>query len=137
MRVHAFLATAGELPGLLDAGSPPALHLLLAGVDPANLASLVEIVTGGSIDAENASATLETPVLTAGSRGPFIHRFPAEAVDALGNAEPSERADWATEWTGGAGGFNGGPEKAVESLSELARARGPGQEVFLWVADGP
>jgi hypothetical protein len=137
MRVHAFLATADELPGLLDAGAPPAPGSLLTGVDPLNLASLVEIVTGRSIDAENASAALETPVLGAGPRGPFIHRLPVEAVDALGNAEPSERARWATEWTGGAGGSNGGPEKAVEALSELAAARGPEQQLYLWVADGP
>jgi hypothetical protein len=137
MRVHAFLATADELPRLLDAGSPPAPGPLLTGVDPVNLASLVEIVTGRSIDAENASAALETPVLTAGPRGPFIHRLPVEAVDALGNAEPAEQAHWAAEWTGEAERSNGGPEKALESLSELARARGPGQDVYLWVADGP
>ena len=137
MRVHAFLATGDELPRLLDAGSPPAPGPLLTGVDPVNLASLVEIVTGRSIDAENASAALETPVLTAGPRGPFIHRLPVEAVDALGNAEPSERARWAEEWTGGAGGSNGSPEKAVESLAELAAARGPEQQLYLWVADGP
>ncbi len=99
-----------------------------------NLASLVEIVTGRSIDAENASAALETPVLTAGPRGPFIHRLPVEAVDALGNAEPAERARWAAEWTGGGPGSNGGP---VESLAELAAARGPEQQLYLWVADGP
>src|SRR5262245_38538380 len=137
MRVHAFLATPDELPRLLDAGTPAALAPLLTGVDPVNLASLVEIVTGRSIDAENASAALEAPVLTAGPRGPFIHRLPVEAVNALGNAEPSERARWATEWTGGAGGSSGGPEKALDSLSELARARGPDQELYLWVADGP
>ena len=60
MRVHAFLATAGELPRLLDAGAPPAPGPLLTGV-----------------------------------------------------------------------------EKAVESLAELAVARGPEQELYLWVADGP
>ena len=137
MRVHAFLATVSELPRLLDPGTALPPGRALTGVDPVNLASLVEIVTGGSVGSEDATAALETPVLTVGPRGPSIHRFPVEAVDALGNAEASERTRWATEWTGGAGRSNGGPENAVESLAELATARGPEQQLYLWVADGP
>ena len=137
MSANAFLATAADLPRLLDSGTAPGAWRPLSGVDPANLASLVEIVTGGSISSEDASATLETPVLSAGPRGPSIHRLPVEAAEALGNADASERARWAADWTGGAGRSNGTPEKALESLAELAVARGPEQDLYLWVADGP
>src|SRR5262249_47423230 len=52
MRVHAFLATASELPALLAKGTAPTTSVVLTGVDPVNLASLVEIGTGGSRRAE-------------------------------------------------------------------------------------
>lgn len=136
MRVHAFLATLAELPGLLDGGTTPAPGTPLSGVDPVNLASLVEIVTGGGVSSENAAAALGHPVLSAGGRGPSIHGLPEEAVEALGNADPAERARWAEEWTGGNGRPNDGPEKALEALADLAARRQPGQALYLWVSDG-
>ncbi len=137
MRVHAFLAVPTELPGLLDGGTLPAPGTPLTGVDPVNLASLVEIVTGGGVSNGSAAAVLSEPVLSAGPRGPSIHRLPAEAVDALGVADAPDRARWAEEWTGGSGRPNDGPEKAVAALADLAARRSPGQTLYLWVADGP
>ena len=136
MRVHAFLATAADLSGLLDGGTAPAPGTLLKGVDPVNLASLVEIVSGGSISAEDAGAAFEEPVLSAGPRGPSIYRLPAEAVDSLGNADPSQRAIWSAEWAGGSGRPHVGPDQAVESLGQLAARRETGQALYLWVGDG-
>lgn len=137
MRVHAFLATADALPRLLDAGTPPATSAVLRGVDPLNLASLVEIVTAGSVDDEEASVALENPVLTGGPRRPSIHLLPVDAVDALGRADAAERALWVAEWTGGNGRPDDAPEKTVEVLAQLAAAREPEQGLYLWVADGP
>ena len=136
MRVHAFLATPAELPQLLDGGTAPPPGTLLSGVDPVNLASLVEIVTGGGIASDAATPLLEEPVLSAGPRGPSIHALPEEAVEALGNADPTERARWVEEWTGGTGRPNDGPEKALEALVELAARRSPDQNLYLWVAGG-
>ena len=137
MRVHAFLATAAELPGLLDGGTLPAPGTPLAGVDPVNLGSLVEIVTGGEIADGSAEALLEHPVLGAGVRGPSIHVLPAEAAEALGSADAAERARWVEEWTGGNGRTNDAPKQALEALANLAARRAPGQALYLWVADGP
>jgi hypothetical protein len=137
MRVHAFLAAAAELQRLIDAGTPPATGTVLTGVDPVNLASLVEIVTGGSVGNEEASAALENPVLARGPRGPSIHLLPEEAVDALGSSDPAERGRWVADWSGGDGRPDDGPEKTVEVLAQLAANRGPEQELYLWVANGP
>jgi len=136
MSVHAFLATAAELPGLLDGGTPPARGASLNGVTPVNLASLVEIVTGGAVSSEDATAALEEPVLTAGARGPSIHRLPETAVEALGTADAPERARWLQEWTGRAASAEGGPGRALETLADLARRRAEGQDLYLRVADG-
>jgi len=136
MRVHAFLATASQLPGLLDGGTAPAPGTLLTGVDPTNLSSLVEIVTGGGVRNGDATAVLERPVLSAGARGPSIHRLPAAAIEALGNSDPGERSRWAEGWTGGSGQPHNGPEKALEALAKLAAERGPDQALYLWVGDG-
>jgi hypothetical protein len=137
MRVHAFLATPDALPRLLDAGTPPPTSAVLRGVDPVNLASLVEIVTAGSVDSEEAIATLENPVLTGGPRRPSIHLLPVNAADALGISDAAGRARWLAEWTGGNGRPDDAPEKTVEALAQLAAGRGPEQGVYLWVADGP
>jgi hypothetical protein len=137
MRVHAFLATADALPRLLEVGSAPPTSAVLNGVDPINLASLVEIVTAGSVGNEEASAALENPVLTAGPRGPSIHLLPADAADALGGSDTAVRAQWVTEWTGGNGRPDGEPEKTVETLAQVAASRRPEQGLYLWVADGP
>jgi hypothetical protein len=133
MRVHAFLATPAELPALPDGGNAAPRGVPLAGVDAVALASLVEFVTGGGLSNGNATAVLEHPVLGAGARGPFIHRLPAEAADALESADAPERARWVEEWTGGSGD---GPERALETLAELAARPAPEQGLYLWVADG-
>jgi len=135
MRVHAFLATAAELPGLLAGGAPPARSTALTGVDPINLSSLVEIVTGDELTTEGATAVLEEPVLDAGARGPSIHLFPNEATEALGSSDPRVRARWAEEWTGGNGRPNDGPEKALEALAGLAAQRAQDQALYFWVSD--
>ena len=137
MRVHAFLAAADTLPRLLDAGMPPHISAVLRGVDSVNLASLVEIVTAGSVDTEEAGAALENPVLTGGPRSPSIHLLPVADADALGNSDAAERARWVAEWTGGNGRPDDAPEKTVEALAQLAASRGPEQGLYLWVADGP
>ena len=137
MRVHAFLATPDALPRLLDSGTPPPTSPVLRGVDAVNLASLVEIVTAGSVYNEEATAALEDPVLTGGPRQPSIHLLPVDAADALGNSDAAERARWVAEWTGGNGRPEDGPEKTVEVLAQLASGRGPEQRLYLWVADGP
>src|SRR5262249_20772309 len=111
MRVHAFLATPAELPALLSNGSAPTSSVVLTGVDPVNLASLVEIVTGRSVDTEEASPELENPVLSAGASGPSIHLLPEDATVALGNADSAERVHWVGEWSGGNGRPDEGPEK--------------------------
>jgi hypothetical protein len=136
MRVHAFLATASELPDLLARGTAPAGSAVLTGVDPVNLASLVEIVTGGSVGNEEASAALETPVLASGTQGPSIHLLPEAATVALGNVDPTERAHWVAEWSGGNWRLDEGPEKTVEALAKLATSRVADQGLHLWVADG-
>jgi len=136
MRVHAFLATPAELPALLSKRSAPASGIGLTGVDAVNLASLVEIVTGGSVDTEEASPELESPVLSAGASGPSIHLLPEDATLALGNSDSAERAHWVAEWTGGNGRPEDEPEKTVEALARLAANRAPQQELYLWVADG-
>jgi len=136
MRVHVFLATPAELPALLAKGSAPATSALLSGVDPVNLASLVEILTGGSVGNEEATAALENPVLGASGRGPSIHLLPEEAAEALGNADSAERAHWVAEWSGGNGRVDDEPEKTVEALANLAASRSPEQGLYLWVADG-
>lgn len=137
MRVHAFPATPAELPALLAKGSTPATGALLSGVDPVNLASLVEIVTGGSVGDEEASAALEIPVVGAGGRGPSIHLVPEAAAEAFGNADSAECAQWVAEWSGGNGREDDGPEKTVEALARLVASRTPEQGLYLWVADGP
>jgi hypothetical protein len=136
MRVHAFLATAAELPALLARGTAPPGGVVLVGVDPVNLASLMEIVTGGSLGTEDATTALEDPVLSTGDGGPSIHLLPEDATDALGNADSAERARWAAQWSGGNWRLDEGPEKTVEELGQLAAGRAPGQELYLWVADG-
>jgi len=137
MRVHAFLATADALPRLLEAGTAPPTSAELRGVDPVNLASLVAIVTAGSVGNEEAGAALENPVLTAGARAPSIHLLPADAADALGNSDEAQRTRWVAEWSGGNGRPDDGPEKTVETLAQVAASRGPEQGLYLWVADGP
>ena len=136
MKVHAFLATAAELPQLLDGGTAPTPGTPLAGVDPVNLSSLVEIVTGGEITTESATADLEHPVLSAGARGPSIHLLPVEATDALASSDRGEWARWAEEWAGGNGRPNDGPEKSLEAMAALAVQRAPEQALYLWVSDG-
>lgn len=135
MRVHAFLATATELPALLDARVVPAPGTPLTGVDPVNLSSLLQIVTGGELTDGSATWDLERPVLSAGPHGPSIHLLPAEATEALGTSDPAERARWAAEWTGGSGRPDDGPEKTLEALAMLASRRGPDQALGLWVSD--
>ncbi|HET9155501.1 MAG TPA: hypothetical protein VFN91_02460 [Myxococcaceae bacterium] len=136
MRVHAFLATSAELPALLERGSAPPTAAVLTGVDPVNLASLVEILTGGGVGTEEASAALETPVLEAGPHGPSIHLLPEGATVALGNAGSAERARWTAEWSGGNWRLDEGPEKTIEALVRLATGRAPAQGLYLWVANG-
>lgn len=136
MRVHAFLASPTELPALLAQGTAPTTSAVLTGVDPVNLASLVEIVTGGSVSAEEASATLGNPVVGTGAHGPSIHLLPEAATIALGNADPSERAHWVAEWSGGNVRLDEGPEKTVETLAQLAARRTSDQGLHLWVANG-
>jgi len=136
MRVHAFLATASELPALLAKGTAPTTSVVLTGVDPVNLASLVEIVTGGSVGNEEASAALETPVLGNDGQGPSIHLLPEAATVALGHADSAERAYWVGEWSGGNWRLDDGPEKTIEALAKLAASRAADQGLHIWVADG-
>ncbi|HEY1333056.1 MAG TPA: hypothetical protein VGF31_02295 [Myxococcaceae bacterium] len=135
MRVHAFLATADALPRLLEAGTAPPTSAVLNGVDPINLASLVEIVTAGSVGNEEASAALENPVLTAGPRGPSIDLLPPDAAVALGartspcapSGSPSGRGGTDVRTT----------SRRRQTLAQVAASRRPEQDLFLWVADGP
>ncbi len=46
MRVHAFLATADELPALIEGGVAPATGAVLAGVDPVNLGLYLWVADG-------------------------------------------------------------------------------------------
>jgi hypothetical protein len=136
MRVHAFLAAPAELRRVVDGPTPPARGAPLNGVDPANLASLVEIATSGAITAEEAEAGLAETVLTAAGLRVSIHVLPAEATEALGAADAGELARWAEEWTGDNGRPDNGPGKALRALAELAARRQPEQSLYLWVADG-
>jgi len=133
MHVHVFLATPPELRRLLESGTTPPPGFALSGVDPVNLASLMEIVTGGILSTESATAVLEEAVLSAGALGPSIHRIPSEAVEALGHADAGERARWVNEWAGGNHQPGDGPNRALEALAALASRRGAEQGLYLWV----
>jgi len=133
MHVHAFLATRPELQRLLDSGTTPPPGFPLSGVDPVNLASLMEIVTGGRLSTDSTTPAIEEAVLSAGAAGPSIHRVPAEAVEALGNADASERARWLNDWAGGNHQPGDEPERTLEALATLAGRRAPEQTLYLWV----
>ena len=129
MRVQAFLARPEQLRLILR-GEPPGVPL--TGVDPLNLSSLAEIVTGGEVRSSSVAETLRTPVLTAGPRGPSIYAVPEEITEALGNSDAGQRARWIQGWTGGTGPVRG---KALAAVAELAAARDPSQTLYVWVGD--
>ena len=58
MKLHAFLATAADLPRALREGTDGFSGTLLSGADPANLSSLFELVTHGELPADEALADL-------------------------------------------------------------------------------
>ena len=129
MRVHAFLARPEQLRLILQ-GEPPGVPL--TGVDPLNLSSLAEIVTGGEVPGSSVAEALHTPVLRGGPRGPSIYAVPEEITEALGNSDAGERARWIHGWTGGSGPARG---KALAAVAELAAARDPSQALYVWVGD--
>ena len=133
MRVHAFLAGAGDLPRVLAGGAsqPPGVALTTR-VDPANLASLAEIVSGGELSSGEAAELLRQPALTAGPRGPSIYAVPEEVTQRLGNSSPDERARWILAWTGGAGRITG---EGLAQVAQLTAARTKDQALYLWVAE--
>jgi hypothetical protein len=133
MHVHIFLARPPELQRFLDSGTTPPPGLPLTGVDPVNLASLMEIVTGGSLSTDSATPAIEEAVLSAGPGGPSIHQVPDEAVEALGNADAAERARWLNDWAGGNHQPGDEPERALEALATLAGRRAAEQGLYLWV----
>src|SRR5262249_58622350 len=87
----AFRPPRAALPALPGGGGAPATSIGLTGVDAVNLASLVEIVTGGSVDTEEASPELESPVLSAGASGPSIHLLPDDATRPVGDSASAPR----------------------------------------------
>ena len=115
---------------LILRGEPPGVPL--TGVDPLNLSSLAEIVTGGEVPSSSVAESLRTPVLTGGPRGPFIYAVPDEITDALGNSNAAERARWMQDWTSGIGPVRG---KALAEVAELAAGRDASQALYVWVGD--
>jgi hypothetical protein len=129
MRVQAFLAMPEQIRLILR-DEPPGVPL--TGVDPQNLSSLAEIVTGGEVPSSSVAEMFRTPVLAAGPRGPFIYAVPDEITEALGNSDAGTRARWIQGWTGGTGPLRG---KALAAVAELAAGRDPSQRLYVWVGD--
>lgn len=129
MRVQAFLARPEQLRLILR-DEPPGVPL--TGVDPQNLSSLAEIVTGGEVPGSSVAEMLRRPVLTAGPRGPSIYAVPNEITEVLGNSNAGERARWIQGWTGGTGPVRG---KALAAVAELAARRDPSQTLYVWVGE--
>jgi len=107
VKLHAFLATAADLPRALREGTDGFSGTLLSGADPANLSSLFELVTHGELPADEALADLEQPVASAGPDGPWIHVVPAPAMASLAAASSAETPDQGLrlDWTAPADGI--------------------------------
>jgi hypothetical protein len=133
----AFVATAADVPRLLPSGPGEGVaHEQLSGVDPANLASLVELVTRGELTANGIQPDLERQVAEAGPGGPWVYGIPAEATSALAGAEPADLDRWAQDWGGSPEAAHDDVGLAVQALGRLAAQASPQQSLYVWLSRG-
>ena len=130
MKLHAFLATAAELPRALRDGADGFSGTLLSGADPANLSSLFELVTRGALPADEALAQMEQPVAQGGPDGPWVYAVPAPATEALANASGMELDAWARDWSGSER-TSASPTSTVHALAGLAAKATAAQSLYI------
>lgn len=134
MKLHAFLATAADLAGVLRAEPDARSATLLSGADPANLSSLFELVTRGALTAEEALAELDHPVAQVGPDGPWAYAVPAVATAALAEASAAELDQWTAEWAGHAASPTDSSSVTVHALAALAARATPDQALYVRLA---
>jgi len=130
VKLHAFLATAADLPRALREGTDGFSGTLLSGADPANLSSLFELVTRGELPAAEALGDMDQPVASAGPDGPWGYVVPEVATAALAAASGGELDAWATEWAGHDASA-GEASETVRALADLAAKATPDQSVYV------
>jgi hypothetical protein len=129
LKLHAFVASAADLPRALRDGADRFSGTLLSGADPANLSSLFELVTRGALSSEEALGELDHPVAQAGPEGPWIYAVPAPATAALAAASASELDAWARDWAGP----DASPHSSatVQALASLAADAASDQALYV------
>ena len=137
-----FAASPPELtPEVLQHG-PGGTSLVIArtGLTTLELAPLLQIVRGGSLDDGDAVlAGMDEFEAVFGGRaeGPWLHRFPTALRLALATASEEDVATYAARWAGAEELAGIDPETVtalLQDLCNLARtAQAHGQELYLWV----
>ena len=136
MKLHAFLATAAELPRALRDGIDGFAGALLSGADPANLSSLFELVTRGALPTDEALADIDQPVAAGGPDGPWAYAVPAPVTAALAAASGFELDGWAREWAGPESSPGNPSSEIVRALGALAAKATPDQTLYI-LLDAP